>query len=146
MRARHRPAFSSKGAARDNQELPRYIRRKSALIPFAGDIKMLKKTVLIIAAAALSGGALPTQTSLAGDDIWDMMNPSWWYDEMFDDDDDKWWRRYRYHPYNPYWGGRTVRDTYTAGNGESGSRDRAARITCSRGRIHFLTTTNHDLR
>lgn len=66
---------------------------------------MLKKTVLIIAAAALSGGALPTQTSLAGDDIWDMMNPSWWYDEMFDDDDDKWWRRYRYHPYNPYWGG-----------------------------------------
>ena len=65
---------------------------------------MLKKTVLHIAAAALLVGVAPIQTA-TGDDMWDMMDPSWWYDEFFDDDDDKWWRRYRYHPYNPYWGG-----------------------------------------
>ena len=63
---------------------------------------MLKKSVVIFAAAAFLGGAMPTQTAQAEDDIWDLMDPSWWYDEFFDDDDDKWWRRYRY---NPHWGG-----------------------------------------
>ena len=64
---------------------------------------MLKRTVVIFAAAAFFGGAVLTQTAQAGDDIWDLMDPSWWYDEIFDDDDDKWWR-YRHHRYNPYWG------------------------------------------
>jgi hypothetical protein len=62
---------------------------------------MPKRTVIIFAAAAFFGVAVPTQTAQAGDDMWDMMDPSWWYDEFFDDDNDKWWRRYRY---NPYWG------------------------------------------
>ena len=74
---------------------------------------MLKKTVVIFAAASFLAGALPTQTVQArdyyddyydDDDLWDMMNPSWWYDEMFEDDDDD-WRYYRRHRYNPYWGG-----------------------------------------
>ena len=65
---------------------------------------MLKTTVVIFAAAAFFGGTLPTQTALAGDDIWDLMNPAWWTDEIFDyDDDDRW--HYRQHLYNPYWGG-----------------------------------------
>ena len=64
---------------------------------------MLKRTVVIFAAAAFFGGAVPTQTAQAGDDIWDLMNPSWWADEMFDDDDDD-WRYYRHRLYNPYWG------------------------------------------
>jgi hypothetical protein len=65
---------------------------------------MLKRTVVIFAAAAFFGGAVPTQTAQAGDDIWDLMNPSWWADEMFDDNDDD-WRYYRRHHYAPYWGG-----------------------------------------
>ena len=64
---------------------------------------MLKRTVVIFAAAAFFGGAVPTQTAQAGDDIWDLMNPSWWADEMFDDNDDD-WRYYRRHHYAPYWG------------------------------------------
>jgi hypothetical protein len=67
-------------------------------------IMMLKRTVVIFAAAAFFGGALPTQTAQAGDDIWDLMNPSWWADEVFDNNDDD-WRYYRRHHYNPYWGG-----------------------------------------
>jgi hypothetical protein len=65
---------------------------------------MLKRTVVIFAAAAFFGGAVPTQTAQAGDDIWDLMNPSWWADEVFDNNDDD-WRYYRRHYYNPYWGG-----------------------------------------
>jgi len=72
---------------------------------------MLKRTVFILVAAALLGGAVPTQTAQAwddhdDDDIWDLMDPSWWADEIFDndDDDDDWWY-YRHHPYSPYWGG-----------------------------------------
>jgi len=64
---------------------------------------MLKRTVVIFAAAAFFGGAVPTQTAQAGDDIWDLMNPSWWADEVFDNNDDD-WRYYRRHYYNPYWG------------------------------------------
>ena len=64
---------------------------------------MLKRSVVIFAAAAFLGGAMPTQTAQAEDDIWDLMDPSWWYDEMFDNDNDDWWR-YRHHRYNPYWG------------------------------------------
>ena len=68
---------------------------------------MLKKTVVIFAAAAFFGGAVPTQTAQArdyygDDDIWDLMNPSWWADEFFDDDDD--WRYYRQRLHSPYWG------------------------------------------
>lgn len=68
---------------------------------------MLKKTVVIFAAAAFFGGAALTQIAQArdyygDDDIWDLMNPSWWADEFFDDDDD--WRYYRHRPYSPYWG------------------------------------------
>jgi hypothetical protein len=67
---------------------------------------MLKRTVVIIAAAAFYGGAVPTQTAQArdynDDDIWDLMDPSWWADEFFDDDDD--WRYYQHRPYSPYWG------------------------------------------
>ena len=68
---------------------------------------MLKKTVVIFTAAAFFGGAVPTQTAQArdyygDDDIWDLMDPSWWADEFFDDDDE--WRYYRYPPYSPYWG------------------------------------------
>ena len=67
---------------------------------------MLKKTVVFLAAAAFFGGAVPTQTALArdyygDDDIWDLMDPSWWADEFFDDDDE--WH-YRHGPYRPYWG------------------------------------------
>ena len=71
---------------------------------------MLKRTVVIFAAVAFFGGAVPTQTAQAwddhDDDIWDLMDPSWWADEIFDDDDDDddWWY-YRHHPYSPYWGG-----------------------------------------
>jgi hypothetical protein len=66
---------------------------------------MLKRTVVILAAAAFFWGAVPTQTAArAGDDIWDLMDPSWWANEIFDDDDDD-WLYYRYHAYNPYWGG-----------------------------------------
>jgi len=65
---------------------------------------MLKRTVVIFAAAAFFGGAVPTQTAQAGDDIWDLMNPSWWADEVFDNNDDE-WRYYRRHHYNPNWGG-----------------------------------------
>jgi len=36
------------------------------------------------------------------DDIWDLMDPSWWADEFFDDDDD--WRYYQHRLYSPYWG------------------------------------------
>lgn len=64
---------------------------------------MLKRTVVIFAAAAFFGGAVPTQTAQAGDDIWDLMDPSWWADEIFDDNDDD-WRYYRRHYYSPYWG------------------------------------------
>jgi hypothetical protein len=64
---------------------------------------MLKRTVVIFAAAAFFGGAVPTQTAQAGDDIWDLMDPSWWADEMFDNNDDDWWY-YRRHHYSPYWG------------------------------------------
>ena len=65
---------------------------------------MLKRTVVIIAAAAFFGGAVPTQTAQAGDDIWDLMDPSWWADEMFDNNDDD-WRYYRRHHYSSYRGG-----------------------------------------
>ncbi len=67
---------------------------------------MLKRTVVILAAAALLGATALTQTARAdNDDIWDMMDPSWWADEIFDnDDDDDWWRYQRYR-YSPYWGG-----------------------------------------
>jgi hypothetical protein len=68
---------------------------------------MLKKSVVIFAAVAFFGGAVPTQTAQArdyydDDDIWDLMDPSWWSDEFFDDDDD--WRYYQHRPYSPYWG------------------------------------------
>jgi len=66
---------------------------------------MLKRTVVIFAAAAFFGGAVPTQTAQAGDDIWDLMNPSWWADEVFDNNNDDDWRYYRRHHYTPYWGG-----------------------------------------
>jgi hypothetical protein len=65
--------------------------------------------MVIFAAAACFWGSVATQTAQArdyyddDDDIWDLMDPSWWADEMFDDDDDDWWY-YRYHPYSPYWG------------------------------------------
>jgi len=67
--------------------------------------------VVIFAAAAFFGGAVPTQTAQArdyyddydDDEIWDLMNPAWWADEMFDDDDDD-WRRYRHYRHSPYWG------------------------------------------
>jgi hypothetical protein len=62
---------------------------------------MLKRTVVIIAAAAFFGGAVPTQTAEAEDDIWDLMDPSWWADEIFDDNDDDWWYYQRQH-YSPY--------------------------------------------
>lgn len=71
---------------------------------------MLKRTVVIVAAAAFFGGAVPTQFAQArdyynDDDIWDLMNPSWWADEIFDNDDDDDWWHYRRYRYNPYWGG-----------------------------------------
>ena len=66
---------------------------------------MLKRTVVIFAAAAFFGGSVPTQTAQAGDDIWDLMDPSWWADEVFDDDDDDDWWYYQHHRYSPYWGG-----------------------------------------
>jgi len=68
---------------------------------------MLKKTVIIFAAAALFEGAVPNQTAQASDyygdddDIWDLMNPSWWADEFFDDNDD--WRYNQHRLYSPYW-------------------------------------------
>ena len=66
---------------------------------------MLKRTVVIITAAAFFGGTVPTQTAQArdyyDDDIWDLMDPSWWADEFFDDDGD--WRYYGRHHYSPYW-------------------------------------------
>ena len=62
---------------------------------------MLKRTVVILAAAAFFWGTVPTQTAQAGDDMWDLMNPSWWADKVFDDDHDD-WLYYRYH--RPYWG------------------------------------------
>jgi hypothetical protein len=70
---------------------------------------MPKRTVVVFAAAAFIGGALPTQTAQArdnDDDIWDLMDPSWWADEIFDDDDDDddWWY-YQQYRYSPYWGG-----------------------------------------
>ena len=66
---------------------------------------MLKRTVVIFAAAAFFGGAVPTQTAQAGDDIWDLMDPSWWADEIFDNNNDDDWWYYRRHRYTPYWGG-----------------------------------------
>ena len=71
---------------------------------------MLKRTVVIFAAAAFFGGTVPTQFAQArdyyndDDDIWDLMDPSWWADEIFDNNDDD-WRYYRRYRYNPYWGG-----------------------------------------
>jgi hypothetical protein len=65
---------------------------------------MLKRTVVILAAAAFFWGAVPTQTAQARDNMWDLMNPSWWADKMFDNDHDDWWR-YRHQAFNPYWGG-----------------------------------------
>jgi hypothetical protein len=67
---------------------------------------MLKRTVVILAAAAFFGGAAPTQTAQARDNVWDLMNPSWWADEVFDNNhhDDDWWY-YRHHHYGPYGGG-----------------------------------------
>jgi len=65
---------------------------------------MLKTTVVIFAAAAFFGGAIPTQIAQAGDDIWDLMDPSWWADEVFDNDDDDDWWYYQQYRYNPYWG------------------------------------------
>ena len=67
---------------------------------------MLKRTVVIVAAAAFFGGTVPTLTAQArdyydDDDIWDLMDPSWWADEFFDDDGD--WRYYGRHHYSPYW-------------------------------------------
>jgi len=64
---------------------------------------MLKRTVVILAAAAFFWGTAPTQTAQAGDDMWDLMDPSWWADKLFDDDHDD-WSYYRYHRYSPYWG------------------------------------------
>jgi len=64
---------------------------------------MLKRTVVILAAAAFFWGTVPTQTARAGDDMWDLMDPSWWADKVFDDDHDD-WRYSRYPHYNPYWG------------------------------------------
>jgi len=64
---------------------------------------MLKRTVVILAAAAFFWGIVPTQTAQAGDDMWDLMNPSWWADKMFDDDHDD-GLYHRYHRYSPYWG------------------------------------------
>ena len=64
---------------------------------------MLKRTVVILAAAGFFWGTVPTQTAQAGDDMWDLMDPSWWADKIFDDDDDDWWY-YRNYRYSPYWG------------------------------------------
>lgn len=69
---------------------------------------MLNRTVVIFAAAAFIGGAVPTQIAQADDDIWDLMDPSWWANEIFDDDDDDDWWYHRYTPYSPYWGGAYV--------------------------------------
>lgn len=66
---------------------------------------MLKTNVVMLAAAALIASTAPTRTIQAGDDIWDMMDPSWWADEFFDNDDDEDWWRYQRRLYNPYWGG-----------------------------------------
>jgi hypothetical protein len=72
---------------------------------------MLKRTVVIVAAATLFWGTIPTQTVQArdyyddDDDIWDLMNPSWWADEIFDNNDDDDWRHYQHYRYSPYWGG-----------------------------------------
>jgi hypothetical protein len=65
---------------------------------------MIKRTVVILAAAAFFWGTVPTQTAQARDDISDLMDPSWWVDKIFDDDHDD-WRYYRHHAYNRYWGG-----------------------------------------
>jgi hypothetical protein len=65
---------------------------------------MLKRTVVLLASAAFFWGIAPTQTAArTGDDMWDLMNPSWWADRIFDNDDDDWWY-YRHRAYNPYWG------------------------------------------
>ena len=66
---------------------------------------MLKRTVVLLAAAAFFWGMAPTQTAQARDDMWDLMNPSWWADKMFDNDHDDDWRYYRRRAYGPYWGG-----------------------------------------
>jgi hypothetical protein len=65
---------------------------------------MLKRTVVILAAAAFFWGTVPTQTAQARDDMWDLMDPSWWADKIFDDDDDD-WLYYRHPPFRTYWGG-----------------------------------------
>ena len=65
---------------------------------------MLKRTVVILAAAAFFWGTVPTQTAQARDDISDLMDPSWWADEVFDDDNDDDWWYYQHHRYSPYWG------------------------------------------
>ena len=65
---------------------------------------MWKKTVVALGVTSLLLGAMQSRVAIAGDDIWDLMNPAWW----FDDDDDDW--RYGYygpgpHAYGPYgWG------------------------------------------
>jgi hypothetical protein len=70
---------------------------------------MLKRTVVIFAAAAFFWGAVPTQIAQARDDMWDLMNPSWWADKIFDNDHDDDWYYYRHRAYGPYWGGPYVR-------------------------------------
>jgi hypothetical protein len=65
---------------------------------------MLKRTVVVLAAAAFLWGAVPTQTAArTGDDIWDLMDPSWWADKIFDNDDND-GLYYRHRAYSPYWG------------------------------------------
>lgn len=59
---------------------------------------MQKKSLISLAAAAFLGGVVQTQVAVAGDNVWDLMNPGWWFDQ-FDDDDDDW--RYWYGP-GPY--------------------------------------------
>jgi hypothetical protein len=69
---------------------------------------MLKRIVVTIAASAFLWWVVPVQADhhRGRDDIWDLMDPSWWADEIFDNNDkyDDWWY-YRHHQYSPYWRG-----------------------------------------
>jgi hypothetical protein len=49
-----------------------------------------------LALAVLSGMAAKVPPAVAADDIWDLMNPAWWFGLTDDDDDD--WRYWAYGP------------------------------------------------
>jgi hypothetical protein len=62
-----------------------------------------------IAAAVLSGMAAKAPLAVAADDIWDLINPAWWFGLTDDDDDWRYWAygpgRYAGHGYpGPGWG------------------------------------------